>query len=256
MVMKKMLPILFFMTVVYLIALQPASAETVVLKSGKSIEAKITDRTKQYIKVDIEGVPITYYFADIESINGKRITSQALTEEISQEDKIAPQTQEKSPLLISPEWKEWSLSINDYAMQLALINMKVQRFQMDMQSSRMQNSNQGNTLDGRARQLSAQVSEILNELNRITPPPELEGYHKKFIESVQFIKSSSEALAKGDNSTFIANLRQSITASIEAVREMRQLYVKHKAPQQYVEEMDMAIEQMNAVLSKINQIKL
>jgi len=48
-------------------------AETILLKSGKTIEGKIVERTNESIKIDIEGIPITYYFNDIESIDGKSI---------------------------------------------------------------------------------------------------------------------------------------------------------------------------------------
>lgn len=48
-------------------------AETVVFKSGKTIEAKIIEKTNKSIKVDIEGIPLTYYLEDIESIDGKKI---------------------------------------------------------------------------------------------------------------------------------------------------------------------------------------
>lgn len=49
-------------------------AETVILKSGQQIEAKILEKTDKYIKVDLYGVPITYYFEDIESIDGRPIS--------------------------------------------------------------------------------------------------------------------------------------------------------------------------------------
>lgn len=50
-------------------------AETIVLKSGKTIEGKIINKTDKYIKMDISGIPITYYLDDIESIDGNRINS-------------------------------------------------------------------------------------------------------------------------------------------------------------------------------------
>ena len=44
--------------------------ETIKFKSGKIIEADILDRSGEYIKVDISGIPITYYLSEIESIDG------------------------------------------------------------------------------------------------------------------------------------------------------------------------------------------
>lgn len=46
-------------------------AETIVLKSGKTIEGKLLEKTDKAIKIDISGIPITYYYEEIESIDGQ-----------------------------------------------------------------------------------------------------------------------------------------------------------------------------------------
>lgn len=51
-------------------------AETVLLKSGKTIEGKITEKTDLYIKVDIAGVAVPYFLDDIESIDGEKLVAQ------------------------------------------------------------------------------------------------------------------------------------------------------------------------------------
>ena len=43
-------------------------AETIVFKSGKTIEADITEKTDKFIKVDFQGVVLTYYLEEIEDI--------------------------------------------------------------------------------------------------------------------------------------------------------------------------------------------
>jgi len=43
----------------------PVFAETIIMKSGKTIEAKIIEKTDEYIKVDIDGIPTTYYLDEI-----------------------------------------------------------------------------------------------------------------------------------------------------------------------------------------------
>lgn len=45
-------------------------AETIVLKSGETIEAKVTDTTEDYITVEIDGAYVSYGVSEIESING------------------------------------------------------------------------------------------------------------------------------------------------------------------------------------------
>lgn len=45
-------------------------AETIVLKSGKTVEGNLIEKTDKSITVDFQGVPITYYNSEVESING------------------------------------------------------------------------------------------------------------------------------------------------------------------------------------------
>lgn len=47
-------------------------AETIVLKSGKTVEGKIIERTNEYVRVEINGIgiPLTYFLYDIVSIEG------------------------------------------------------------------------------------------------------------------------------------------------------------------------------------------
>lgn len=71
--MKKILLILCSFAVVSL-----SYAETIVLKNGKSIEGKVVEKTSDYIKLEImEGVNSTYFFDDIQTIDGKPIESAA-----------------------------------------------------------------------------------------------------------------------------------------------------------------------------------
>ncbi|MBU1112253.1 MAG: hypothetical protein KKH93_00040 [Candidatus Omnitrophica bacterium] len=46
-------------------------AEVIVLKSGKTVEGDIIEKTDKYIKVNIANIPITYYLSDINSIEGE-----------------------------------------------------------------------------------------------------------------------------------------------------------------------------------------
>lgn len=57
-----------------LLFLGSAFGDTIILKSGKQIEGAIKEKTADSIKVDIEGITITYYFTDIESINGDKVS--------------------------------------------------------------------------------------------------------------------------------------------------------------------------------------
>ena len=50
-----------------------AFAETIVLKSGKTVEGKMLEKTDTYIKLNINGMPITYYTDQIERIDGNTV---------------------------------------------------------------------------------------------------------------------------------------------------------------------------------------
>ena len=55
---------------VFILLTTTVSAETIKLKSGEVIEGEIVERTEEYIKVDFEDVELTYYFDEIESVDG------------------------------------------------------------------------------------------------------------------------------------------------------------------------------------------
>ncbi len=54
-------------------------AETIVLKSGKTVEGKILEKTAKYIKVDINGISITYYLDEVASIDGRASSAKQLS---------------------------------------------------------------------------------------------------------------------------------------------------------------------------------
>jgi hypothetical protein len=47
-------------------------AETILLKSGKVVDGKIIEKTNKYLRIDFEGIPLVYFFDEIESINGEK----------------------------------------------------------------------------------------------------------------------------------------------------------------------------------------
>ena len=86
-------------------------AEVLVLKNGKTIEGKILEKTDKYLKIDMWDIPITYYLADVDSIDGQKITSlpvaQNVTAEqnVSVEQKVVPIKEETSSSLVIIEEK-------------------------------------------------------------------------------------------------------------------------------------------------------
>jgi hypothetical protein len=60
-------------------------AETIILKSGHEITGEIIEKTQDYIRIDLEGVPLTYYSNEIQSIAEERSDTSPLTANYSPE---------------------------------------------------------------------------------------------------------------------------------------------------------------------------
>ena len=96
-------------------------AETIVLKSGNAMEAKIIERTDKDIKINFQGTAVTYFFDEIESIDGKKnfssskeskkestdnVDKNKLTEEVL-ELSGARQQIDNMPSLIEPQLEQY-----------------------------------------------------------------------------------------------------------------------------------------------------
>jgi len=47
-------------------------ADTIVLKSSKTVEGRIIEKTDKYVKIDFQGVELTYFMDEIERIEGEK----------------------------------------------------------------------------------------------------------------------------------------------------------------------------------------
>lgn len=72
--MNKKIALIVLLPVILLFSVV-SYAETIKLKSGSSVEGKIIEKSDKYIKIDFQGVQLTYYFDEIESIDGNKISS-------------------------------------------------------------------------------------------------------------------------------------------------------------------------------------
>jgi len=72
--MNKKMVFLFLLVSIFFYSI--ASAEAILLKSGKTIEGSLIEKTDRYIKIDFQGVPLTYFFDEIRSIDGKPIEAE------------------------------------------------------------------------------------------------------------------------------------------------------------------------------------
>ncbi|MCX5668949.1 MAG: hypothetical protein NTX89_02345 [Candidatus Omnitrophica bacterium] len=69
--------------IIYICFSGSSFAETILLKSGRTVEGKLIKKTDEYIKIDFQGMPLTYYLEDIESIDGEKVILDNKQENIS-----------------------------------------------------------------------------------------------------------------------------------------------------------------------------
>lgn len=110
-------------TVIFLITAHTAAAESIRLKSGRTVEGKILTQTDDSITIDVGiGVPVTYYLDEIENISegtpapSPRQVPPRLVSEPGIEEKISPPTPKETPLqpnVITPESTKTTSSITD-----------------------------------------------------------------------------------------------------------------------------------------------
>ena len=81
--MKKIL-LIFLLLMVPLFSF----AETVILKSGQRIEGRIIEKTNEYVKVDFQGIVLTYFSDEINGIEGLKNSFLAKGPPLSRETKI------------------------------------------------------------------------------------------------------------------------------------------------------------------------
>jgi len=66
--------IIISMFSIFFLAQTISYAETIVLKSGKTVEGNLIEKTDKYIKIDFQGIPLTYFFDEVQSINGEIVS--------------------------------------------------------------------------------------------------------------------------------------------------------------------------------------
>lgn len=72
--LKSKLLIVLFFVIALLYCLTPlVFAETIVLKTGKQVAGKLVEKTDQYIKLACEGVPVTFFLDEVDTINGEKV---------------------------------------------------------------------------------------------------------------------------------------------------------------------------------------
>ncbi len=217
-------------------------AETIVLKSGKTVEGKLIEKTDKYIKIDFMGVPITYFNDEIDTINEKKISLPA-----SDTSPGFTEPNQRVSEMVSDDWiktKEVSGYLNS---EQALMNKFHETIgQMNNSLDEAMAKNDRAQLERISARLGAEFSASIQDLKALNPPAELKDYHKKSIEGMNYMKMGFDATINKDVRAFIKYHRMSMLSAIEATEMKKNVYIRHKAPQEVIADLDRGIEQLKA----------
>lgn len=221
--------------------------EIIVLKSENRVEGKIVDRTSEYIILDISGVSITYYLDEIESIDGKKIMAGSGDAESRYISSDAKDTHKE--LSSAAAWESWYENIKDYIERIEAIDKKskeaANQLNIKLQAAMQKRDNE------LARQVLIESGErlgaLLKEVKALKPPQELEIYHAKAVASYDYMKKANEAVLRNDKDSVFAYNNAALVSLIESLEELKEVYISHGAPKEY-------IESLAAIIKKYNQI--
>ena len=117
------------------------------------------------------------------------------------------------------DWVNWFNSVSDYLEKMQAIGVRSQMLMMQMQSEIYEAKQEPDKkqISKAYSQVAVELDRMLKELKAMQPPSELEVYHEKYIESVQYIKLLADALAGGNKDSAVLNFRKSILSLLECL---------------------------------------
>jgi hypothetical protein len=90
-------------------------AETIYLKSGRTAEGKIIERTEDTVKLDVYGTKVTYYLEDIDKIDNEKIAS------ASDEKEVSGGKYYKEEALLNFDGRDWKIGYQASNVQQSII---------------------------------------------------------------------------------------------------------------------------------------
>ncbi len=184
-----------------------AAAESISLKSGRTVEGEILTRTDDSITIDVGiGVPVTYYLDEIETISEKtpapstgQIPPRPVSEPVSTE-KISPPTPKETshpPGITTPEPAKTTSSIKNIENEKTGLDTtrREEHLLMDKINKQMES---GSETEGTSKKTFANKEEYLKD--------QFEKQTKRQIRIIQdFIRELDKKLAEAFNSYIRAN---------------------------------------------------
>jgi len=101
-------------TLLFLVLPATAFAETVVFKSGRTVEATIISKTEQGITLDINGSLVSYGLDEVETINGKKVDTYKFSKQAQEAVSAVQETVSLSVGLAYLEQKQFDEAISEF----------------------------------------------------------------------------------------------------------------------------------------------
>ncbi len=227
-------------------------AETIILKSGKTVEGKIIEKAKGKIKVDIGGIPITYYTEDIDSINGQS-ASAFLGPEYAGPDKNTSdyiKLLEKDSAELK-KWQNWHAGVSGYLNQMGIIGHKAGQIGA-IARKQMQGQDQETKLRIFAEAIQG-IETLIKQTESISPPVELSRYHQKRLQLLGLSLTLHKEIRNNPAGRPKEAMQKMQTITIEEMEELRRVYIEQGAPPEFLGQVDLAISYAKQVMENIRQ---
>jgi len=244
-------------------AAQFCFAETIRLKSGKVITGKIVERNDKSVKVEIEGVPITYYSDAIESIDekGAPAKSESKPQDSAKAEKIyytnkqtgneGSSSQAGGESSKPKNWEGWITSVAGYLSQVQIISTELRQIGEDAKQKML-------PLDQKSKlpvldEVITKTEAVKKRADNLSPPAELRAYHEKFLNSVDIYLALAKSLRASPDESQLGFFKQLEKNALEMMEEARRVYVQQGIPPEFLSQVDAEISRGKAALAALGQ---
>lgn len=240
----------FLILASFLFILQ-SRAETIILKSGKTVEGTIVENADTYVKIDTGGIALSYYFDDIATINGKAVSA------FLSEKNTAASSLQKTISSVAAQtnvhWIDWYASTGEYMGKMQTMSIKGNLIfrQLRKELEEAGKNKDAQQLSGIAQQIRADSAALLKTVEEIQPPEELKSYHSKQVEIIQHINSFAQIFPTDDTRATFSTMRKITLSMIGACNDLKAVYTKHQAPKEFIDQLDSLVAQLNSGLQKL-----
>ncbi len=246
-------------------------AETIALKSGKTIEGEIIEQTEEYIKIDFHGVPLTYYMEDIENASGlvsqapydfERLRASfegAYNESSEESSRLTPGVKDDSRFSYSSSGKDatqgsnWYAGVKGYLIKIEKIVEAAGKIQQKTAILGQQAKQKGDaqSVQRELNHAKDQVISYIDQLSIMKPPAELKGYHMSIMQMLENNKAIITAGLGGRAAEAMSHTNNTVNLLMESLKKLKAVYIQYNAPQEEIVKTGNTIKLLQVILGPV-----